>query len=92
MGGHEHTANPRTFLKPRMPPRPNLRPDMSHGLATSYLAPIGQEKIHLDLANLIKRSRKGRENFMGDVCDREGFDDVLARSFLEVFQIKFWVT
>jgi len=46
----------------------------------------------LNFANLIKRSRKRRENFMGDVCDCEGFDDVLAGSFLQVFQIEFWVT
>ena len=85
------TANPRTFLKTWMPSSPNLRPDMSHGLATPYFTPIGEEKIHLNLANLIKRGRKGRENLMGDVCDHEGFGDVLARSLLQVLQIKFWV-
>ena len=86
------TTNPRTFLKTRMSSRPNLRPDMSHGLATPYFAPIGKEKVHLNLANLIKRGREGRENFMGDVCDREGFGNVLARSFLQVLQVEFWVT
>ena len=85
------TANPRTFLKTRMPSRPNLRPDMSHGLATPYFTPIGEKKIHLHLANLIKRGRKGRENLMGDICDHEGLGDVLARSFLQVLQIKLWV-
>ena len=86
------TANPRTFLKTGMSSRPNLRPHMSHGLATPYLAPIGKEKVHLNLANLIKRGREGRENLMGDVRDREGFGNVLARSFLQVLQIEFWVT
>jgi len=65
---------------------------MSHGLATPYLAPIGEEKVHLNLANLTKRGREGREYLMGNVCNREGFDDVLAGSFLQVFQIKFWMT
>ena len=49
----------RTFLKARMPSCPNLRPDMSHRLATPYLAPIGQEKVHLDLTNLIKGGGEG---------------------------------
>lgn len=75
-----------------MPPDPNLRPDMSHRLATPYLGPIGKEKIHLNLANLIKSSREGRENLMGYVCDRERFDNVLARSFFQVLQIEFWMT
>jgi hypothetical protein len=75
-----------------MPSRSDLRPDMSHGITTPYLAPIGQEKVYLNLANLVKCGREGRENLMRDICDREGFDDVLVRSFLQVFQIEFWVT
>jgi hypothetical protein len=83
---------PRTFLKTRMPSCPNLRPDMAHRVASAYLAPIGKEKVHLNLANLIKGGGEGRENLVGDVCDREGFDDILACSFLQVFQIEFWMT
>lgn len=71
-----------------MPPCPNLRPDMSQRLATPYLAPIGEEKVHLNLADLVKGRREGRENLMGYICDREGFDNVLAGSFLQVFQVE----
>jgi len=74
-----------------MPSRPNLRPDMSHRIATPYFAPIGKEIVHLDLADLIKGSREGRENLMGDIRDSEGFDNALACSFLQVFQIEFWI-
>lgn len=85
-------GTPRTFLKPRMPSCPNLRPDMSHRLATPYFAPIGKEIVHLNLTNLIKGGGEGRENLMGDIRNSEGFDNALACSFLEVFQIEFWVT
>ena len=71
---------------------PNLRPDMLHRLAASNFAPISKEIVHLDLADLVKGGREGRENLMGNIRDSEGFDNALAGSFLQVFQIKLWMT